>query len=115
MTLTVSSLALNIEDELKNVFGTPVNAQSLEDFADAIAKAIIDELKDKKETITLYTSGGFTDLCRGGHLENPNRDIDTRAFKLARIAGAYWRGDEKNKMLTRIYGLAFDTKKELLE
>lgn len=44
MALTVNSLALNIEDELKNVFGTPVNAQSLEDFADAIAKAIIDEL-----------------------------------------------------------------------
>ena len=76
-------------------------------------KELIDELEEKGETITLYTSGGFTDLCRGGHLENPNRDIDTRAFKVTHMAGAYWRGDEKNKMLTRIYGLAFNTKAEL--
>jgi len=78
-------------------------------------KELIDELEEKGETITLYTSGGFTDLCRGGHLENPNRDIDTRAFKVTHMAGAYWRGDEKNKMLTRIYGLAFNTKAELKE
>ena len=65
--------------------------------------------------ITLYTSGNFTDLCRGGHVENPAKDIDPDAFKLDRVAGAYWRGDEKNKMLTRIYGLAFGSKKELDE
>jgi len=76
---------------------------------------LINELEEKGETITLYTAGDFTDLCRGGHSENPNRDIDTRAFRLSHLAGAYWRGDEKNKMLTRIYGLAFDTKKELLD
>ncbi|MDO8552060.1 MAG: threonine--tRNA ligase [bacterium] len=55
----------------------------------------------------------FTDLCRGGHAENPSRDIAPDSFKLDRIAGAYWRGDEKNKMLTRIYGLAFASKEEL--
>lgn len=68
---------------------------------------------EKKEKLTFYTCGGFTDLCRGGHLENPSKEIDPKAFKLDRVAGAYWRGDEKNKMLTRIYGLAFATEKEL--
>jgi threonyl-tRNA synthetase len=75
---------------------------------------LIQEIADKKEKITLYTSGTFTDLCRGGHVENPKKDIDTKAFKLDRVAGAYWRGDEKNKMLTRIYGLAFNSKEELV-
>ena len=74
---------------------------------------LINEIEARGETITLYTCGGFTDLCRGGHCEHPNKDIDTDAFKLDKIAGAYWRGDEKNPMLTRIYGLAFDTKEEL--
>jgi threonyl-tRNA synthetase len=74
---------------------------------------LINEIADKGETITLYTCGGFTDLCRGGHCEHPNKEIDTDAFKLDKVAGAYWRGDEKNKMLTRVYGLAFDTKEEL--
>lgn len=63
--------------------------------------------------ITLYTSGKFTDLCRGGHLENPAKEIAEGSFKLTKSAGAYWRGDEKNKMLTRIYGLAFETKEAL--
>src|SRR3989338_6140578 len=73
---------------------------------------IIDELVDKGEKITLYTSGNFTDLCRGGHVEN-TKDIKPNAFKLSRVAGAYWRGDEKNPQLTRVYGLAFATKDEL--
>ena len=73
---------------------------------------LIEEIIDKGEVITLYTSGDFTDLCRGGHVDN-FQDVDLEAFKLDRIAGAYWRGDEKNKMLTRIYGLAFDSSNEL--
>ncbi len=73
---------------------------------------LIDGIVEKGEDITLYTSGSFTDLCRGGHIENMST-IDPLSFKLDRVAGAYWRGDEKNKMLTRIYGLAFDTKEEL--
>ncbi len=76
---------------------------------------LIDNLEKDGETITLYTCGGFTDLCRGGHTENPKETIDGRAFKLSKIAGAYWRGDEKNPMLTRIYGYAFTTKEELAE
>lgn len=74
---------------------------------------LIDEILEKGEKITLYTSGGFTDLCRGGHLYNPAEEINAKAFKLDKIAGAYWRGDEKNTMLTRVYGLAFETPEEL--
>jgi len=74
---------------------------------------IINEIAGKGEVITLYTADSFTDLCRGGHAESPSKDIKSDAFALERIAGAYWRGDEKNAMLTRIYGLAFDTKEEL--
>lgn len=74
---------------------------------------LIDDLEKEGATITLYTCGDFTDLCRGGHSEEPATDIDPDAFTLSMVAGAYWRGDEKNPMLTRIYGLAFDTKEEL--
>lgn len=74
---------------------------------------LINEIEAKGETITLYTCGDFTDLCRGGHSENPAEEISADAFKLDKIAGAYWRGDEAKPMLTRIYGLAFDTKEEL--
>jgi threonyl-tRNA synthetase len=76
-------------------------------------KELIEEITGKCEKITFYTCGKFTDLCRGGHLENPKEEISEGSFKLDRVAGAYWRGDEKNKMLTRIYGLAFSTKEEL--
>jgi len=71
---------------------------------------IIDDYKNEK--LTIVKSGDFVDLCRGGHVENAKK-IDPDAFKLTHIAGAYWRGDEKNKMLTRIYGVAFETKEEL--
>ncbi len=74
---------------------------------------LIDEISEKGEDITLYTAGDFTDLCRGGHAEKPSAEIDPDSFELDRVAGAYWRGDEKNPMLTRIYGLAFETKDEL--
>ncbi len=60
--------------------------------------------------ITFYTQGNFTDLCRGPHI--PNTGF-IKAMKLTSIAGAYWKGDEKNKMLTRIYGITFPTQKEL--
>jgi len=74
---------------------------------------LIEELAKQKEPITVYQSGDFVDLCRGGHVENPKEEI--KAFKLLSIAGAYWRGDEKNKMLTRVYGTAFPTQKDLDE
>jgi threonyl-tRNA synthetase len=74
---------------------------------------LIKEVVGRGEKITLYTAGDFTDLCRGGHSETPSHDIKPDSFILDRIAGAYWRGDEKNPQLTRIYGLAFETKEEL--
>ena len=72
---------------------------------------LIKGIVDKKEKITIYKSGEFSDLCRGGHVDNPKESL--KHFKLLSIAGAYWRGNEKNKMLTRIYGTIFPTKEEL--
>jgi len=74
---------------------------------------LIKEISERGEKITVYTCGGFTDLCRGGHAENPAKEIEIGSFKLDRVAGAYWRGSELNKMLTRIYGLAFENKEKL--
>lgn len=78
---------------------------------------LIEEIADRGETITLYTCGTgkseFTDLCRGGHAENPQAEIAADSFRLDKIAGAYWRGDEKNPMLSRVYGLAFETRADL--
>jgi len=72
---------------------------------------LLNELKEKGEKITVFKSGGFEDLCRGGHIDNPKGVI--KYFKLMSVAGAYWRGDEKNKMLTRIYGTAFFSQDDL--
>lgn len=72
---------------------------------------LIEEFSGEGKTLTVYQSGKFRDLCRGGHVEHPNRAL--KYFKLLSVAGAYWRGDEKNKMLTRIYGTAFYTQEEL--
>ncbi len=110
---------------------TPAEAKKL--FKDQPFKLelIKDFAKDKKP-LTVYALGSgpkdkyfsslssqlsarsyfFADLCRGGHVENTSA-IDPAAFKLDKVAGAYWRGDEKNPQLTRIYGLAFGTKEEL--
>ncbi len=74
---------------------------------------ILENEASSKE-MTLYKIDGFVDLCKGPHLDSTG-EIDFRSFKLTKIAGAYWRGDEKNKMLQRIYGLAFENKKELAE
>lgn len=72
---------------------------------------LINEHSSAGEVLTVYQSGAFRDLCRGGHVEHPNQDL--KHFKLLSVAGAYWRGDEKNKMLTRIYGTAFFSQAEL--
>lgn len=63
-------------------------------------------------TITFYTQGQFTDLCRGPHIPNTGA---IKAIKITNIAGAFWKGDEKNKMLTRVYGITFPNQKELDE
>jgi threonyl-tRNA synthetase len=78
---------------------------------------LIEKLPEEK--MTIYQSGNFTDLCKGPHLKSTFQLYSGQAkeiidsFKLTKIAGAYWKGNEKNKMLTRIYGIAFETKKEL--
>lgn len=82
-----------------------------ESMGEAYKAEIIRDLPES-EPITLYTQGEFTDLCRGPHVPNTKR---LAAFKLTHVAGAYWRGDEKNEMLQRIYGTAFADKKELKE
>lgn len=69
---------------------------------------LLENLEDG--AITFYTQGGFTDLCRGPHIPTT---APIKAIKLTNIAGAYWRGDEKNKMLTRIYGITFPKQQEL--
>ena len=73
----------------------------------------LDEIAQRKEKAVIYRTGDeFTDLCGGPHVKSTGK---IGAFKLLSVAGAYWHGDEKNKMLTRIYGTAFKTKKELDE
>ena len=74
---------------------------------------LIDELAKANETITFYKSGSYWDLCLGGHVENPKEEL--KHFKLLKMAGAYWRGNEKNTMLTRIYGTIFPSKEDLAQ
>jgi threonyl-tRNA synthetase len=76
-------------------------------------KKLIQEFSKEGQKLTLYKSGNYIDLCKGGHAENPAEEIG--ALKLLSLAGAYWRGDEKNKMLTRVYGTCFPSQKELDE
>ena len=73
---------------------------------------LIEDLPEGEE-ISFFRQGDFTDLCAGPHLVNTKQV--GKGFKLMSLAGAYWRGSEKNKMLTRIYGTAFLTKEELDE
>ena len=84
--------------------------KKFQDKGDEYKVELINELEDG--TITLYTQGSFTDLCRGPHLPDTS---PIKAIKLLSVAGAYWRGDEKRKMLTRIYGITFPKKKMLDE
>lgn len=88
--------------------------EALEEFKwNTYKTELIREFSGEGKKMTFYTSGGFIDLCKGGHVDNPSKEIPRDGWKLERVAGAYWRGDEKNKMLTRIYGLAFNSKAEL--
>ncbi len=73
---------------------------------------LLNELAEDLKTISLYGQGGYVDLCRGPHIPSTGM---IRAFKLLNVAGAYWRGDERNKMLQRIYGTGFATEKALAE
>ena len=82
---------------------------SFQEKGDDYKVELIEDLKDG--TITLYKQGNFTDLCRGPHLPDTSY---IKAIKLLSVAGAYWRGDEKRKQLTRIYGITFP-KKQMLD
>ncbi|MDH5604978.1 MAG: threonine--tRNA ligase, partial [Cyclobacteriaceae bacterium] len=99
----------------KNTFTRKeVNKQEAIDYftkkGDEYKIELLQDLEDG--TITFYTQGHFTDLCRGPHIPDTGH---IKAIKLLNIAGAYWRGSEKNKMLTRIYGISFPKQKELTE
>jgi len=74
---------------------------------------LIEEFSKEEQKLTFFKSGDYSDLCRGGHIEKPSEELEH--FNLLSIAGAYWKGSEKNKMLTRIYGTVFSTQKELDE
>ncbi len=78
------------------------------------AQELIEQGKAVNGTLSFYTSGDFTDMCEGPHLEHTGH-VPKNCFKLDRISGSYWRGDEKRPMLTRIYGLAFASGAELKE
>ncbi len=112
-----------IEDEMKKIVKEGFEVRRFElpaDEAIALMKSknedykveLIEDLRDKGENISFYEQGEFVDLCAGPHLDNTKR---VKAFKLTSVAGAYWRGDQANKMLQRVYGIAFEKKKDLDE
>lgn len=119
-TLSIEDLPA-IESKMLELSGKK-NAYSRREVTKAEAKAyftekadpykleLIEELQDG--TITFYTQGNFTDLCRGPHLPDTS---SIKAVKLLNVAGAYWRGDEKRPMLTRVYGITFPKQKELAD
>ena len=109
-----------IEKEMRRLLSTPQNfvkgvvsrQQALALFKDQPFKCeLINDLPQDAE-ISIYRSGNFFDLCRGPHVAN-SKEINAQSFKLQKIAGAYWRGDEKRPMLTRIYGTAWETPNDL--
>lgn len=81
-------------------------------FADQVYKQELIDAIPADQEVSLYNQGGFTDLCRGPHIDS-TRELNPEAFKLLNIAGAYWRGKETNPMLTRIYATAWNNPKEL--
>jgi threonyl-tRNA synthetase len=129
----------NIQKRMKKLLGSWDTFQKIDITADQATKyfsnnpykvELISDIKDLGEDITLYYSGpavdnlsldnldglpkqGFVDLCRGGHVDSPKTEVDVDSFQLDTLAGAYWRGDQSNAQLTRIYGLAFKTDAEL--
>ncbi|MCO5143504.1 MAG: threonine--tRNA ligase [Oligoflexia bacterium] len=110
-----------LEDEMKKIIkeGKPFvrkvlsKEEAVRFFGDHGQLFKIELIKDLNlEKVGTYEEGAFTDMCQGPHLENTSQ---IKAFKLTHMAGAYWRGSEKNQMLTRIYGLCFNSNKELEE
>ena len=116
--LKISDSDLNkIEKKMKEIIKKNITFKKKEiskPLAKKLFKGQIYKLKliNELEKITIYESDNFIDLCKGPHIKS-SKEININAFKLTKTAGAYWKGDEKNTMLTRIYGLAFETKNEL--
>ncbi len=117
--ITPESL-VEIEEEMKKIVkeDLPIQREELsveearrlfEERGEKYKLELLDEIEE--DVVSVYRQGEFVDLCRGPHLPSTGR---IRAFKLLSVAGAYWRGDERNKMLQRIYGISFP-KKELLD
>src|SRR3990172_12039304 len=109
-----------IENKMRDLVKDWGSVEKLDESKDTIKKRfkdnryksdLIKEFDSEGADITLYKSGDFVDLCKGGHIDNPKEEL--KHFKLLSLAGAYWRGSEKNQMLTRIYGTAFDTQEAL--
>lgn len=105
-------IAKNLKFERRELAAKEALAQAEKEGAVYKQELIEGLSKEGEKTVTLYKLGDFEDLCRGPHLPG-TKEIKANAFKLTGIAGAYWRGDEKNKMLTRIYGVAFASREEL--
>lgn len=91
---------------------TPLQAKKLFPASNTYKHELVEELIKEKKQLSTYTSTLFEDLCSGPHVNN-TKEINPDAFALTHLAGAYWRGSEKNNMLTRVYGVAFETKQEL--
>ena len=108
-----------IEEEMENVVEGNLQIEremiprdEAEDFFEdnEYKQQILDEEASEGDEVSFYKQGEFKDLCKGPHVESTG---EVEAFKLMEIAGAYWRGDESNEMLTRVYGTAFDSEKDL--
>ena len=108
-----------IEKEMKKIAkkGAPIvreeltKEEALEKFADDPYKLdLLSRMDEENTVISCYTQGDFTDLCRGGHVDNVN---ELKYFKLLKVSGAYWKGDAKNKMLQRVYGICLKTEEDL--
>jgi len=108
-----------IEDKMKEIIKSDIpfeqkiitKDEAREIFKDQPYKLeLIDEIEE--ENVSIYILGDFIDLCKGPHIKS-TKEINIDSFKLDKLAGAYWRGSEKNKMLTRVYGLAFESKEKL--
>ena len=117
VTLTEEDLP-KIEKEMKKIVkdGKKIirheltRQEALEMFKNDEYKIDLIERMPEDEVITCYSQGDFTDLCRGPHVESTK---ELKHFKLLKVSGAYYKGDSKNKMLQRIYGICFDTEEEL--
>ena len=109
---TIEKKMIELSRNKEQLIRTEVSkADALKNFTEKGDPYKVELIRDLEDgTISFYTNGAFTDLCRGPHL--PNTGL-IKAIKLTSVAGAYWRGNEKNKMLTRIYGVAYPKKSEL--